>query len=204
MRRKYYGVKYRDGSGEIFSDWNVCRLKLKGKKGVVYKGFLTEKEACDFISGSTTIQTTINISTRYAIYIDGSFKDDIYSYGFVLVDLKYDKAIAERSGKGADKDAAALRNVSGEMKGAIEAIKYVISLGINEITVCYDYSGIEKWAKGEWKRNNEYTKKYYEYMKSKEGRIKIHFYKVKGHSGNKWNELADILAKEGLKIKNKK
>ena len=200
MGKKYYGVRYGDGGAEVFSDWEACKVKIKGEKGVSYKGFLTEKEAHDFASGSTPSPAKIDIDARYAIYVDGSFKDDIYSYGFVLVDLKTDKPLVERRGRGVDKEAAALRNVSGEMKGAMEAVKCAISLGIVEITLCYDYLGIEKWAKGEWKRNNELTKKYYKYMKSKEDRIKVYFHKVKGHSGNKWNDLADTLAKEGLNL----
>lgn len=198
MGKKYYGARYSDGRAEVFSDWEACKLKIKGEKGVSYKGFLTEREASDFALGKIPLYAKID--TRYAIYVDGSFKDDVYSYGFVLVDLKTDKSLIERSGRGVDKEAAALRNISGEMKGAMEAVRYAISQGIAEITVCYDYSGIEKWAKGKWKRNNEFTRKYHKYMKGKEDKIKVYFHKVKGHSGNKWNDLADDLAKEGLNL----
>lgn len=195
MKKKYYGVKYKDGKTEIFSDWNLCKKAIHGQKGVSYKGFLTRDAASAFINNSSN---TNSITTRYAAYVDGSFKDDTYSYGFVLVDLKDDSEVYSGFGKGEDEKAAALRNVSGEMKAAMESISYAISFGIKELTICYDYSGIEKWATEEWKRNNDYTRMYNEYIKSKEDKIKLYFYKIKSHSGDKWNDKADELAKLGL------
>jgi ribonuclease H-related protein len=207
--KKFYGVKFGDGSTEIFTDWTICKDRIRGEKGVSYKGFSTKEEALVFVNTqnevikqkskkvkNNTAMTEFN--TDIAIYVDGSYRDDIYSYGFVVVDMSRDVAIHEQRGRGTDEEAAKLRNVSGEMKGAMEAMVYCINSGIKEVTLCYDYSGIEMWALGLWKRNNIFTKGYHDFYQCRKDRLKVHFMKVKGHSGDKWNERADILAKEGL------
>lgn len=207
--KKFYGVKFGDGSTGIFTDWSICKDRIRGEKGVSYKGFGTEEEALAFVNSENALVmqstknfeheiTDIKFNTDIAIYVDGSYRNDIYSYGFVVVDVSKDVAIHEQRGKGTDLDAAKLRNVSGEMKGAMEAMVYCINSGIKEVTICYDYSGIEMWALGSWKRNNIFTKGYHDFYQCRKDRLKVHFMKIKGHSGDKWNERADILAKEGL------
>lgn len=208
-KKKFYGVKFGDGSSEIFTEWSVCKDRIKGEKGISYKGFSTKEEALAFVNTENGIikqkskkvkndTTTIKFNTDIAIYVDGSYRDDIYSYGFVVVNVIDDVAIYEQRGRGNDVEAAKLRNVSGEMKGAMEAMVYCLNNGIKEATICYDYSGIEMWALGLWKRNNVFTKGYYDFYECRKDRIKVHFMKIKGHSGDKWNERADILAKDGL------
>lgn len=207
--KKFYGVKFGDGSSEIFTDWSVCKDRIKGEKGVSYKGFSTKEEALAFVNTENGVvkqkskkvknNTAITqFKTDIAIYVDGSYRDEIYSYGFVVVDVAKDVAIHEQRGRGKDVEAAKLRNVSGEMKGAMEAMVYCLNSGIKEATICYDYSGIEMWALGLWKRNNVFTQGYYDFYQCRKDRLIVHFIKIKGHSGDKWNERADILAKEGL------
>ncbi|KAF0092273.1 MAG: ribonuclease HI [Fusobacteria bacterium] len=207
--KKFYGVKFGDGSSEIFTDWSICKDRIKGEKGVSYKGFSTKEEALAFVSTENGVvkqkskvaknnpQIT-QFNTDIAIYVDGSYRDDVYSYGFVVVDIAKDVAIHEQCGRGTDVEAARLRNVAGEMKGAMEAMVYCLNSGIKEATICYDYLGIEMWALGLWKRNNIFTKGYYDFYQCRKARLTVHFMKIKGHSGDKWNERADILAKEGL------
>jgi len=58
--------------------------------------------------------------------------------------------------------------------------------------------GIEKWITGEWKVKSKIAKVYLkEFRKlAQENDIKIYFNKIKAHTGDKFNEIADALAKE--------
>ena len=86
------------------------------------------------------------------------------------------------------------------MLGAMTAVRWAIKNGYDNLELRYDYEGIEKWATGVWKAKNTLTQKYAEYMQRQQNHIKISFRKVKAHSGDYYNEEADKLAKEALKI----
>ena len=71
----------------------------------------------------------------------------------------------------------------------------------NVLFLHYDYAGIEYWAKGEWKRNTLLTKSYKEIYDKYKKNLEVHFVKVKAHSGDHYNEMADQLAKKSVGIK---
>ena len=60
------------------------------------------------------------------------------------------------------------------------------------------YEGIEKWVIGEWKAKNELAQKYVEAMNGWKKSIRISFLKITAHSNNKYNDMADALAKSAL------
>ena len=76
-----------------------------------------------------------------------------------------------------------------------------MELNMKEITIFYDYQGIESWATGDWKTNNNLTRDYKKFIDEIKSQIDINFVKVKGHSNDKYNDMADELAKQALGIK---
>lgn len=207
-KKKFYAVlNGKEGKSRIYENWTTCQKNIKGiKNGVIFKSFLTKKEALDFLSKEGSLKCKdpcINIETPLAIFIDGSFKesDNRYSYGMVVVDVAADTAIYKEYGLGTSKEACELRNVAGEMKGAMHALQYCKAENITAVSLCYDYTGIEAWAKEKWRRKNKFTKSYYNYMNKLFKDIEVTFIKIKGHSNNKWNNVADALAKKALGIK---
>ena len=59
---------------------------------------------------------------------------------------------------------------------------------------------MEKWCTGAWKTNKDGTKAYKAFYQEISKKIKVNFHKVKGHSGDRYNDEADILAKGALGI----
>lgn len=205
---KYYSV-YRGKSGvpKIFTNWNECKAEVIGCKGAIYKSFPTEKEAIEFLSlmaSGVSFQKNDNQeesqekSKGLVIYVDGSFMVNKGNFSYGLVAINDGEIIYEDNGIGFDKNAISLRNVSGEVLGAKKAVEFALNNNFKEVTIAFDYQGIECWALGTWKRNNPITASYHEYMQSKFNEINIKFMKIKGHSGNKYNDMADKLAKKAL------
>ena len=106
--------------------------------------------------------------------------------------------IIEKSGNGDNPASLAIRNVAGEMLGAMYAVKWAMVNGYQEVELRYDYAGIEKWVQGEWKAKNELAQKYAAAMNEWKKSIRISFLKIAAHTNNKYNDMADELAKAAL------
>lgn len=193
MAGKYYVVRNGRTNG-IYRTWDECKAQVDGFSGAVYKSFKTEKEALEFYSGGTQADKSSNKDIVKA-YVDGSFYGGRYSYGVVI--LHGGREICF-SGKDNNQKLASMHNVAGEIEGAKAAMQYAIKEGLEEIIIYHDYEGIAKWCLGEWKTNKEGTKAYKEYYDSIKDQVNIKFIKVKGHSGDKYNDMADRLAKSAL------
>jgi len=127
------------------------------------------------------------------LYTDGSFKDGKIGWGFCTEDAK----IQEYGGVTGDDALMKQRNIAGEMKAVIEAVKYCFNNGIKDVRINYDYEGVKKWATGEWRAKNKYTKQYVSYINKGRKSMSIKFNHIKGHTGNEGNDLADRLAAKG-------
>ena len=69
-----------------------------------------------------------------------------------------------------------------------------------EVFLYFDYEGIEKWCVGVWKANKEGTIEYKKFYDSIKDKLHVEFIKVKAHSGDRYNEEADKLAKAAIGI----
>lgn len=125
-------------------------------------------------------------------YIDGSYNPLNKTYGYG-VSLTINGQNTTYSGKGNNENTAKIRNIAGEILGACRAVNEAKHHGAEEITIYYDYTGIENWVTGKWNTKNDYTKKYKKHML--ECGLKLNFKKVKAHSGDIENEKVDKLAK---------
>ena len=202
MASKYYAVRNGRKTG-IFESWAECQKQINGFSGAQYKSFLTKEEAENYLSnGVKTTSNIFEVDGVYA-YIDGSFdrENGIYGSGVVIVDG--DKR-HEYKHAGNKKDYAELHNVAGEIEAAKFVMWYAVNEKLEEVTIFYDYQGIESWATGEWKTNLDYTKDYKKFAEKVAIRVKVNFVKVKAHTGVELNERVDELAKQAIaEFKNK-
>jgi ribonuclease HI len=128
-------------------------------------------------------------------YVDGSYLDGGIGYGVVI--LQQGKAVAELSGPVEDGALQGMRQVGGELQAVYKAVKWCQANDVHDVSIYYDYEGIEKWATGAWRGNNPATQAYAAQMSNPP--IEIHWQKVRSHSGDRWNERADELAKQGAR-----
>ena len=133
-------------------------------------------------------------------YVDGSFEKDSGVYGYGVVFIEKNGNIEEYFDSGREESYQSMRNVSGEILGALKATSLAVEKGYSSIAIFHDYQGIASWAKGEWKCNKEKTIEYREKMLEFQKKLKISFHKVQAHSGDHFNERADALAKQAVGI----
>ena len=130
---------------------------------------------------------------RYEVYVDGSFINGATGYGAVI--LNNGEVIDELSGRVDASEVNNTRQVAGELFAVREALTWCRAHSVADVDIYYDYLGIEKWATRQWKTNQPLTKSYAEFIGTCP--ITIHWHKVDSHTGNRWNDRADALAKKG-------
>ena len=196
-KKNYYVVKKGSKVG-VFNNWPECLAAVKGYKGAVYKGFETQAEALEWQQGNSEANEPTEVSgpIEFEVYTDGSYINGKYSYGYAFI--KDDQVIFEGKGVGEDLEAASMRNVAGEIAAVRHAVEKAKTLDVR-IRIYHDYSGISLWVTGDWQAKNKFTQAYVTFMRAHRGLYE--FKKVSGHSGDRYNDYVDRLAKEALGIR---
>ncbi len=222
--KKFYAVRKGKTTG-IFTSWADCKASVDGYPGVEYKGYATLAEARAYMGDSDAVvheaanyeeadrnTEGMSVSRHNAekgkgdcptkdcllAYVDGSYDDSLKKYAFGCVFLLEDGRIFTEYGNGDNPQSLQHRNVTGEMLGAMYAVRVAMLNGFKAVEIRYDYQGIEKWVTGEWRSKTELTQKYTASMREWSKGIAITFQKVAAHSNVKYNEVADQMAKKGL------
>ena len=203
-KKKYYAVRKGLRTG-IFESWQACQAVVSAYGNAEYKSFSSREEAQDYLSGTdagpdgaTSEEDFGQEPGKVIAYVDGSYDDKLKKYSFGCILLLPSGDIVKESGNGDNPESLAIRNVAGEMLGAMYAVKWAMVNGYKEIELRYDYEGIEKWVQGIWKAKNELAQKYAAAMNDWKRSIRISFLKIAAHSNNRYNDMADELAKSAL------
>ena len=207
-KKKIYAVRKGHKTG-LFDSWAECQKATAGYSGAEFRGFTDREEALAFLKMETEKTVSIDKDREAAgvvevpenmviAYVDGSFEKSIGRYAFGCVILTPDGEEIRRSGSGSDPAGVAIRNVAGEMLGAMNAVKWAQENGYPAVEIRYDYEGVEKWVTGVWRAKTPLTSKYAAHMQAGGKELHISFCKVAAHTGNHYNEEADQLAKSAL------
>lgn len=207
MAKKVYAVRKGKTPG-LYMSWDDCKAQVDGFPGAEYKSFSDAQDAMEYLGiggGAASGSKDIKMTPGVRAYVDGSYdiSSGRFSCGVVILDTDEEGRTEQTELKSVfdDADAAQQRNVAGEIMGAKTAIDYCIANDIKEITIYHDYEGVGKWADNLWKANNPLTQGYKQFVAAARQSMDIRFEKVTAHAGNKYNELADKLAKEALGLK---
>ena len=189
---KYYAVRKGRNPG-IYHTWDECKRETVGFKGASFKKFSTREDAEAFINEIEEDKKESAEKDELVVYVDGSYRnsDKSHSYGVYMFNDEEEYTYSKRFFKDSD-----MRNVSGEIKGAMRAMEEAAELGKKKIYLHYDYEGIRSWALGFWNTNKEGTIYYKNFYDSIKDKLEVKFIKVEAHTGVKYNELVDKLAKE--------
>lgn len=226
--KKYYAVRRGRETG-IFPDWDACRALVEGYPEAEFKGFVRLEDARAYLGkdahdkkeeaggklcgkvqqektewkksghpGKAEAKVCPKPDTLLA-YVDGSYDNSLKKYAFGCVFILPDGRVMTKNGNGNNPQSLRHRNVTGEMLGAMYAVRVAMVSGFSKIEIRYDYEGIEKWVTGAWRSKTELTQKYAGSMQQWGEQITIVFTKVAAHSNVYYNEMADRTAKAGLR-----
>lgn len=208
--KKFYAVRKGHSVG-IFESWEECKAAVDGFSGAEYKGFTNRADAEEYLGVVTSACSVASVEDApvarhnesiapdtLITYVDGSYEHSLEKYAFGCVFLMPDGTIYVENGSGNNPESAKLRNVTGEMLGAMFAVRFAIKNGFKKVEIRYDYEGVEKWVTGTWKSKTELTQKYALSMQMWQAQIQMSFTKVTAHSNVYYNEMADRLAKQAL------
>lgn len=201
-KKKFYAVRAGNTTG-IFTSWDDCKASVGGYSNPDYKGFVTQEEAEAYLSSEDIYMNQIkeDLANGYIVaYTDGSFDENSnqYAYGVCIFDLECNEI--HLNSKVSGTSFASSRNIAGEIYGVLTALDWAVSNGHDKIKIYHDLESISKWATGEYNANSEIAKFYVSKLTDKFNKcINYEFVKVKGHSNNPYNEIADRLAAGALK-----
>lgn len=223
MKKKYFSIqqgmnpvtKEEVTNKIVYDTWDVAKQYVQGVSGAVYKGFKSEEEAKDYLGivndaikpplkSDEVMEESVEHPDRAYFYVDGSYSNDLEMYSYGLVAVQNGNIVHLDYGRGTNKEASTMRQIGGELLGAMKALLYMVKGKHTDCVIFYDYKGVHYHAEGIWKRKSEYSKLYYEWIQSfkkKYPGIQFDFQKVDAHTGDDFNELADGLAKLALNIK---
>ncbi|MBQ3428933.1 MAG: ribonuclease HII [Mogibacterium sp.] len=201
VAKKVYAVRKGRTTG-IFMNWDDCKAQVDGFAGAEYKSFADPAEAMAYLGLAENPEGEDKFPAGIRAYVDGSYDSGSgrFSCGVVIVETdsngKSEKT--ELNSAFDDEEAAQQRNVAGEIMGSKIAIDWCRANGVKAVEIYHDYEGIGAWADRKWKANNPLTQGYRDFVEEARKSMDITFVKVKAHAGNKYNELADKLAKKAL------
>lgn len=177
----HFGVK-NTKSNTVISE-NITRNPVK-----------TKEELKNSAIENSTLKKKIKFSNRKAIaYVDGTFNHSKNMYGCGAIIIVGDKEI-ELMANGNDSKYVNLQNVAGELNAVKLAVDWCINNDMEEVVIYHDFEGISNFLNKEPKKKQEGILDYKKYCEEVSDKIKIRFVKVYGHSGDRYNTIADSLA----------
>lgn len=196
---KFYAVKNGYHIG-IFNSWEECQKEVSGYSGAEFKSFANRRDAEEYMGMNSQLSLFDEADNSTAVaYVDGSYNINTRKFGCGVV-IFYNGEEHMLSECFDDPEMALMRNVAGEIEGAKKAMQWCAENNVDELDIYYDYEGVEKWCTGEWKTNKAGTIAYKKFYDDMSHNVHISFNKVRGHSGDRFNDMADLLAKKAVGI----
>jgi len=132
------------------------------------------------------------------IYTDGSFTTLYPKYsGWGMVAIDDNGNVLGRQSGVLQGAVSTMRQIGGELKGAMIAVKWAIINNYDKVIIHYDYEGVKQWGEGNWKAKKTWTAQYSDYMINIKN-IKVEFKHVGNEHHQGFNQMADTLANNAI------
>lgn len=141
------------------------------------------------------------------IYVDGSYSKvtpNITKGGIVIVDSKTKEVISIRHVKSENPSFTKANNAGGEVIASMVGIMDAAFICKGEksiLNIFYDYRGVKDFITGAYTANAEGMVMYVHAVNKilvDNPNVELKFFKVKAHSGDKFNDMADLVAKGNI------
>ena len=219
MAKKFYAVKRGRKTG-IFTVWAECSAQVQGFQGAVYKGFMTEAEARDWLDGAADLSAPCAaksgaaakkssvppveepVDADYIIHTDGSCLRNPGGAGgwAAVIETVATGEVREHSGGDPETTnnrmelTAALEALSAVPEGARVALYTDSQYLKNAFTKFW----LPAWKKRGWKKADGepvLNQDLWMQLDAAFAARRVQFHWVKGHAGNPRNERCDELAR---------
>ena len=219
MAKKYYAVKRGRKTG-IFTVWAECAAQVQGFQGAVYKGFMTEAEARDWLDGavdsaaphaaksgaaakkSSALIVEEPVDADYIIHTDGSCLRNPGGAGGWAAVIETVATSEVREYSGGDPETT---NNRMELTAALEAMNAVpegacVALYTDSqyLKNAFTKFWLPEWKKRGWKKADGepvLNQDLWMQLDAAFAARQVQFHWVKGHAGNPRNERCDELAR---------
>ena len=214
MAKKFYAVKRGHKTG-LFTIWADCAAAVQGFRGAVYKGFMTESEARDWLAGTGVSGGTqppahtapsaadeAPADADYIIHTDGSCLQNPGGAGgwAAVIEIAATGAVEEKSGGDPETTnnrmelTAALKAVSAVPAGS----RIVLYTDSQYLKNAFTKFWLPAWKKRGWKKADGapvLNQDLWMQLDAAFAARHVRFRWVKGHAGNPRNERCDELAR---------
>ena len=154
MGKKVYAIK--EGfdfinnekiENKIVDTWAECLKYVKGVKNAKYKSFVDISDAKEFLNNSSVLLNKADENYPkdcLHIYVDGSYNISTMKYSYGVIAVKDDVVEYIESGVGDSDSSNNIRQIAGELKGAVKGVEYALNSGEKKVVIFHDYAGIIK------------------------------------------------------------
>ena len=194
---KYYAVRKGRKIG-VFTDWLEVKTLIDRFPKAEYKSFFFQAEALDYLNQSvvTHLDSITQEANTYELYVFGGYevleKTSFYS---VLI-INPNKEILFQLGHHQQEES----NVPGfhaELMAIIKGLAWLQTNKIKEVTIHYNYEGVQKWVTKEWEAKQPISQWYIKEITAF-SMVKIHWQKKDDVLNLNWSDMAREIAQDEL------
>ncbi|MFN1845666.1 viroplasmin family protein [Clostridioides difficile] len=163
MPSKYYAVRKGHKIG-IYNNWEEAYKQVRVYSCTEYKGFYSLKQAKLYLEGyNLGLEDIKQDKDTMIAYISGSYSEKLNKYGSGVAICRHNGMVYEEWDNGENRAALLLKDIAGEIKAAIIAMREIKEMGVKKLIIVYNFEGISNLINKSRKAENEAEEIYVNY-----------------------------------------